>query len=345
MDGDMALKAFDQVLEHCTDHHYRPTSTDRRRRYYRKFFTFVAEQIGDERLRKDGLQILTAVRVHGIPPPLILQNRLISAWASNPPEQVLKYFEQMREEGVTLSGCITAIIGGGRTADAPIGQNDPTRDAEQETLAAEDPEVLHTATERTPLRTDASTFVPKGWEVPWQTPSAASMLRSFVSPSAGMCDKFPQVATQQLGIQRDENTTVMLRNLPCCFLREDLIGEMDAKGFAGLYNFVYVPTDFHTQMGMGYAFVNMALAKFVQPFMLSFDGFKGWPRPSSKVCAVDLSRTQGLDANIWRHRNSPVMRDEVPERFRPVLFQGTERVPFLEFTREVPASRAKSIEW
>ncbi|CAK0906888.1 unnamed protein product, partial [Prorocentrum cordatum] len=44
----------------------------------------------------------------------------------------------------------------------------------------------------------------------------------------------------------------------------------------------------------------------------------------------------GLDANVGRYQNSPVMGDEVPERFRPVLFAGTTRVPFPEPTRELP---------
>ncbi|CAK0906966.1 unnamed protein product [Prorocentrum cordatum] len=73
----------------------------------------------------------------------------------------------------------------------------------------------------------------------------------------GQYGQFPQIAAQLMGGPQDECTTVMLRNLPCPFLREDLIKAMDAKGFAGLYNFVYMPIDFQTAMGMGYAFVNL----------------------------------------------------------------------------------------
>jgi len=69
--------------------------------------------------------------------------------------------------------------------------------------------------------------------------------------------------------------------------------------------------------------------------MLAFHGFRGWPGPSSKICSVDLARVQGLDDNVRLYRNSAVMGDEVPERFRPVLFDGTERVPFPEPTEEL----------
>jgi len=106
-----------------------------------------------------------------------------------------------------------------------------------------------------------------------------------------------------------------------------------------------MPTDFKTEMGMGYAFVNLISAEEVPRFMLAFHGFREWPRPSSKICVVDLSRTQGLDANVGRYRNSPVMSDEVPERFRPVLFAGTKRVPFPEPTKELPKVLYKSTEW
>jgi RNA recognition motif-containing protein len=141
---------------------------------------------------------------------------------------------------------------------------------------------------------------------------------------------------QQMGSQWDDRTTVMMRNLPWNFRREDLIKEMDAKGFAGLYDFVYMPIDFKTNNCMGYAFANMVTTEEAQRLIDAFDGFKDWPHRSSKVCAASLSWTQGLEANVLRQWNSPLMTDEVPERFRPVLFSGTRRVPFLEFVRELP---------
>lgn len=66
----------------------------------------------------------------------------------------------------------------------------------------------------------------------------------------------------------------------------------------------------------------------VPRFVRTFDGFRNWPIKSLKVCVVQLSKTQGLDANVQRYRNSPGMGDGLPERFRPVLFNGTSRIPF-----------------
>lgn len=319
-DVDMALQLFDQILEKYMSCDYKPTATvpvDTRSR----FFSFVAGHLDDKRLRQDGLQILVAVRDHGIQPPHILQNRLVCAWGCKLPDPVLNYFKNMREEGFALSSAACRCL----MAD----MISTTSESEK----------------RTPLRTEASTFVPNYWEGPWQVPSLTSMLCSPTFYPAGPCDDFQQMVMQQMGARCDECTTVILRNLPCPFLREDLIKEMDAKGFAGLYNFVYLPVDFQTEMGMGYAFVNLLTTEEVRRFMLAFNGFRDWPRASAKICVVDLSRTQGLEANIGRYQNSPVMGDEVPERFQPVLFDGMRRIPFPEPTRELPKVFHKSIEW
>lgn len=234
--------------------------------------------------------------------------------------------------------------------NATISQNDPTCNADDETPAVDGPDAPHTATAHTALRAGASAFVPNHLG-----PVSLSMLRSLAphqdqlpntvmhqvvpldaaqrGPPPGLHDEFPKMPMQQRGRQSDECTTVIMRNLPCSFLRDDLIAQLDASGFAGLYNLVYMPIDFKTEMGMGYAFVNLISADVLQRFSLAFEGFRQWPRnatgrKSYKVCTVQLSNTQGLDANLHRYRNSPGMSDGVPEHFRPALFNGTSRIPF-----------------
>jgi hypothetical protein len=146
-------------------------------------------------------------------------------------------------------------------------------------------------------------------------------------------DNLRQVSTQP----EATTTTVMLRNLPCGFTRKSLIWIMNNKGFAGRYDFLYIPMDFNSRLCLGYGFVNLTDEKHVQHFIEVFDGFSQWSRyASSKVCRATLSQTQGLAANIQRYRNSPVMSDEVPEIFKPALFVGRKQVPFPEPTRELP---------
>jgi hypothetical protein len=63
-----------------------------------------------------------------------------------------------------------------------------------------------------------------------------------------------------------------------------------------------------------------------------FDG--SWPEgtpPRTGVLEVVWSRgldRQGLQANIDRYRNSPVMHSIVPDEFKPVLFSCGRRIPF-----------------
>lgn len=203
-----------------------------------------------------------------------------------------------------------------------VGQDDPACDAEGRTPA-------YAAAGRSALREEAPTFVPGG--VPYRDEPLGAATWQMCAPDAaqlGLHGEFPRTAVRQIGGRSEECTTLMLRNLPCAFQREDLIAQMDHEGFAGLYNLVYMPIDFHTAQGMGYAFVNLVSADVVPRFVIAFDGFRNWPFPSLKVCTVQPSRTQGLDANVQRYRNSMFMREGVPERFRPVLFNGTSRIPF-----------------
>merc|ERR1719377_166778 len=51
-------------------------------------------------------------------------------------------------------------------------------------------------------------------------------------------------------------TTVMLRNMPNNYTREMLLELVDSMGFTGCYDFAYLPVDFKSQAGLGYAFIN-----------------------------------------------------------------------------------------
>jgi len=132
------------------------------------------------------------------------------------------------------------------------------------------------------------------------------------------------------------NTTVILRNLPRGYTRTGLIRKLNDEGFAGLYNFVYMPMNFKSKACMGYSFVNMADAGQAQHLIEKFDGHHLIRSASWEACTATLSCTQGLAANIDRYRNSPVMGDEVPEDFKPALFAGEQQVPFPKPTKMLP---------
>jgi len=137
-------------------------------------------------------------------------------------------------------------------------------------------------------------------------------------------------------------TTVMLRNLPNNYSRTMLLKLIDAEGFGGQYDLVYLPMDFKSHASLGYAFVNLATSDQAQRFFETFEGFHRWVVPSQKVCSVNWSHPyQGLDAHIERYRNSPVMHEDVPDDYKPMVFRDGKRIPFPPPTKKLKVPRMR----
>jgi len=132
-------------------------------------------------------------------------------------------------------------------------------------------------------------------------------------------------------------TTVMLRNIPNNYTRAMLLELLDSQGLIGRYDFVYLPFDFKTEAGLGFAFVNLLTPEDAELCKVHLTGFRSWAIPSGKICEVGWSGAdqQGLDANIERYRNSSVMHQSVPDELKPVKFMNGVQVPFPKPTRKV----------
>jgi len=92
--------------------------------------------------------------------------------------------------------------------------------------------------------------------------------------------------------------------------------------------------------------VNLTSGEQMKHLIKAFDGHSGWsPRLAacSKVCKVTPAKTQGLAANTARYRNSPLMCDEVPERFKPAVFVGGQQAAFPEPTCRSSRIMVKSL--
>jgi len=141
----------------------------------------------------------------------------------------------------------------------------------------------------------------------------------------------------------DDRTTLMLRNLPNDYTRDMVLELLDSSGFAGRYDFLYLPVDFHRWAGFGYAFVNMCNNADAECARVYFNGFVGWSVKSQKVCDVCWGEPlQGFDVHVDRYRNSPVMHEVVPDEFRPVIFQDGQRIAFPAPTKRIRAPRTKT---
>jgi len=133
---------------------------------------------------------------------------------------------------------------------------------------------------------------------------------------------------------------MMMRNLPNNYTQKMLLDLLRAEGYEGKFDFVYLPVDFQSGSGLGYAFINLVTTEVAQDFRQHFTGFDQWTMASDKVCVVTWSEhLQGLSAHVERYRNSPVMHDSIPEDHKPLLFHGFESVPFPAPTKKIRAPR------
>jgi len=137
-------------------------------------------------------------------------------------------------------------------------------------------------------------------------------------------------------------TSVILRNLPLECTRELLLQMLDDQGFSGTYDFVHVPTDFQTKLGLGYALLNLETYEVAVSVIEHFEGFSNWPCHSDNFCEVAWnSPHQGLEAHVERYRNSPLMHASISEAFRPALFENGVRVEFPAPTTRIRAPRIR----
>mmetsp|Transcript_3096 Transcript_3096/g.4760 ORF Transcript_3096/g.4760 Transcript_3096/m.4760 type:complete len:465 (-) Transcript_3096:360-1754(-) len=137
-------------------------------------------------------------------------------------------------------------------------------------------------------------------------------------------------------VQPEDYTTVMLRNLPNNYTREMLIDLLEVKDFRMRFDFLYVPIDFDKCAGLGYAFVNFVTHDDATRAMHVLENFDDWKVPSQKVLRLSWSLPlQGLVANVERYRNSAVMHPDIPQRFKPMVFEDGCMVNFPAPTRNI----------
>jgi hypothetical protein len=197
-------------------------------------------------------------------------------------------------------------------------------------------EISQTALVRhSPLHASAEPFVPTWLQASSGTQSSNGDRICW----ADQVDELDDSTQQELCFDpamQDWRTTVMLRNMPNNYTRDMLMELVDEMGFVGAYDFVYLPIDFSSQAGLGYAFINFTCAEKAQLCFRTFEGFSDWKVPSAKTCSVTWSEPyQGLDAHIERYRNSPVMHDSIADEWKPALLNNGKRLIFPPPTKTV----------
>jgi len=140
----------------------------------------------------------------------------------------------------------------------------------------------------------------------------------------------------------DEQTTLILKNIPSSCTTAMLVDMLNSEGFKGSYDFVYVPTDFRSLSAFGYGFVNLVSYGDAVRMMQSLDGYGGWASTGISSMEVCWSmRHQGLDLQVKRFQNSPVMHPSVPDEIKPMIFTDGVRSFFPEPTKQLREPRAR----
>jgi hypothetical protein len=134
----------------------------------------------------------------------------------------------------------------------------------------------------------------------------------------------------------------MFKNLPKEFTREMFVEQLNSQGFEGEFDFVYLPFDHVHNVSVGYAFANLKTNAIAKRCRECFEGFNDWSISSARECTTHWNEPdQGLQAQIERFRNSPVMHPAVPEEYRPVIFSKGVPVMFPAPTKKITKPRQR----
>lgn len=123
----------------------------------------------------------------------------------------------------------------------------------------------------------------------------------------------------------DLPTTLMLKNIPNRVTREQLVGEVLSRMPQGSFDFLYLPNDFKTRAGFGYAFINLTSGEAVDLFLTEFNKKRLQCASGiySKPLEVSAARVQGFTANVNRLISSPVLFS-ADEGSLPLIFNGDQ---------------------
>jgi hypothetical protein len=137
---------------------------------------------------------------------------------------------------------------------------------------------------------------------------------------------------REFSTESEEPTTLMLRNLSSSTTTNSVVEFLERKGFAEAFDFVYAPAIFKTGLSVGYAIANMMDHATAVKAIDLLQGVEG-------ISVSWNNNGQGLDTQIARYRNSPVMHASVADERKPMLFRKGRRDVFPQPTRTIKAPR------
>mmetsp|Transcript_113806 Transcript_113806/g.226496 ORF Transcript_113806/g.226496 Transcript_113806/m.226496 type:complete len:317 (-) Transcript_113806:146-1096(-) len=117
----------------------------------------------------------------------------------------------------------------------------------------------------------------------------------------------------------EEFTTLMIRNLPHDLTQMHLIAELDKNGFEQAYDFLYMPSNFCSGRGKGYAFINFTQQAAARQFVAEWHkGVRFGAGRDRGGLSISAAAVQGREANVKKW-DVPRMRRIKNPNFRPLV--------------------------
>lgn len=115
--------------------------------------------------------------------------------------------------------------------------------------------------------------------------------------------------------------TVMIRQIPRQYTQWMLLEEVNAKGFEGLFDFIYVPFDFKKGFNVGYGFLSFVEPPDAAAFRDAFDGtfLDKHMKAKGKPLRVHPASVQGYEANYKHFMQTKTGQKQDPQ-FSPLFW-------------------------
>jgi len=181
---------------------------------------------------------------------------------------------------------------------------------------------------------DMLTPVAKADNLTVPSPSSSSSLQFWLDEK-----KSESSTDSQVIVDDKDATTFMMRNIPNRLTRDGLLDEIHQEGFAGRYDFFYLPVDFQCGRNFGYAFINLMLSEddpsVVDDFRKAFQNRSMVFGNATKSCSVMPANVQGQEANAKKYLGSRIMTMSL--NYRPLFLKDGKMMEFpAETTGKVP---------
>jgi len=237
-----------------------------------------------------------ALKQQKMPTQKIASSKISSHWLSAPPPEVSAEFSG-------LTGA--AFLGGAAGSNQ---QQDWLGSGSLESSSVPDPKRMQ---DKHKARVPSLAIVPLG-----RRPNVGAI--NSVLSNVSTVQRWPRAQTSKtvansskgqwkelaglaLETVHEENmSTVMIRNIACRYTQEECAAFLDEAGFAGKYDFLYLPMNAPQRANLGYVFVNLTHRDYVLELQKAVSGTVFGRSHSIKRCEITLAHIQGA-ANLARH--------------------------------------------